>query len=211
MVNKHTLVRRLQLRVEEFRERDWKFPEGPRIFPGLPRWKYDKFTCWGPVRGCCGIIHRTEAAAKRCVRKDMEEQVDKGLDSDRQVRGIADKHQIEKYDPIVGPGEPIFMHARKREEERLRTRLVSHIRFNLAGHDNTFVEVVFKASIGFLYSVWGQDEQGQYKTENRGPFETRKDCELAAIKYIAHQGGEPISRHHHWEPIDIHNSGIAPK
>ncbi len=63
------------------------------------------YTCVGPVRGCCGIRHRTHEEADRCVRYDSDGEVSLGRHSDRQVV-VAEEHE-ELLPPItytcVGP------------------------------------------------------------------------------------------------------------
>ena len=47
-----------------------------------------EWTCEGPVRGACGVAHRTLDAAVRCIRADQRACQAQGGYSDRSIRRI---------------------------------------------------------------------------------------------------------------------------
>ena len=47
--------------------------------------KTTRFTCVGDVRGQCGVWHRTEAAAEKCIARDHAGCKSQGGYSDREV------------------------------------------------------------------------------------------------------------------------------
>lgn len=66
-----------------------------------------RFTCWGSVRGDCGHVHRTAAAAQRCCDRD-DRDCRRGCPpdgySDRHVRELRDRDELASYDVTRGPG-----------------------------------------------------------------------------------------------------------
>ncbi len=52
------------------------------------------YTCVGSVRGCCGIRHRSRAAAERCIERDERRLASHGCFGDRQVV-LAREHEDE--------------------------------------------------------------------------------------------------------------------
>jgi len=63
------------------------------------------YTCWGDVRGCCGIAHRSIEAAQRCIEEDQKGCEGQGGYSDREIRVVESPGEIESYDVTRGPGE----------------------------------------------------------------------------------------------------------
>jgi len=202
-------VERIQKRVKEYRQKNFAYPH-KKIFPEQtkPSWEYERFTCWGPRRQCCGKVHMTPEHAQKCIHKDRAQQHEKGEASDRMVRGL-DTKKIPDFDERIGPGIPIFAWEQEAEELRLISRLVGHIRFTHPDTQDGFVEIKFRPHDGYYYSTWGTDTDTRrvYVTPFVGPFETLKAAELTAYEEIKRQGGDPISRHIHWLPTDWYNQG----
>lgn len=65
------------------------------------------YTTWGPVRGDCGHVHRSLDAAEACLNRDGRECKSAGGYSDREVRVITSRDEIESYDVTRGPGKTI--------------------------------------------------------------------------------------------------------
>ncbi len=65
------------------------------------------YTTWGSVRGCCGHAHKTVEAAEACIDKDHRDCASQGGYSDREVRSIESRKELENYDVTQGPGTPI--------------------------------------------------------------------------------------------------------
>src|SRR5574343_492783 len=67
------------------------------------------FTTGGPVRGCCGHMHRTAGAAHRCATRDDARAKLQGRDcySDRRARRVSSREELRGYDVTQGPGEPL--------------------------------------------------------------------------------------------------------
>lgn len=51
----------------------------------------DKWTTYGPVRGCCGHRHRSERTARAYLRQDAEGCATQGGYSDRRVVRVGDE------------------------------------------------------------------------------------------------------------------------
>lgn len=64
------------------------------------------YTTWGGVRGGCGHLHRTREAAERCLERDRRGCEAQGGYSDRVIRVVASRRDIEAYDVQRGPGVP---------------------------------------------------------------------------------------------------------
>lgn len=62
------------------------------------------FTCWGSVRCGCGVAHKTEEAAEKCIAADQRGCESQGGYSDRRVREIDEAGQATKYSVTRGPG-----------------------------------------------------------------------------------------------------------
>ena len=60
------------------------------------------YTTWGPRRGGCGHLHQTLDAAERCLQQDHKKQ-----DSDRHIRCVLSRNEMENYDRELGPGKPL--------------------------------------------------------------------------------------------------------
>lgn len=65
------------------------------------------FTTWGSVRGCCGHAHATREAAEACLQDDRDGCAAQGGYSDREVRALASRGELQRYDVTRGPGEPL--------------------------------------------------------------------------------------------------------
>lgn len=64
------------------------------------------YTTWGSVRGDCGHVHGTREAAQRCLERDRRGCAEQGGYSDREVRAVSGRRDIESYDVLRGPGMP---------------------------------------------------------------------------------------------------------
>ena len=65
------------------------------------------YTCWGSVRGGCGIAHRSLQAAAACIRRDARGCKRQGGYSDREPREIDRRAEARCYDVRLGPGRPV--------------------------------------------------------------------------------------------------------
>lgn len=65
------------------------------------------FTTWGRVRGCCGHAHLTIGGAIKCLEADQSGCESQGGHSDRKIRWIWTKKDLDNYDVVYGPGDPI--------------------------------------------------------------------------------------------------------
>ena len=66
------------------------------------------YTTWGSVRGCCGHAHKSQEAAQVCADKDHRDcKFWGGGYSDREVRIIESRKDLEDYDVTKGPGRPL--------------------------------------------------------------------------------------------------------
>lgn len=67
------------------------------------------YTTWGSVRGCCDHVHRTEEAAEACISKDRRDCMayHPSNYSDRSIRVIEGRADLESYSTIHGPGEKL--------------------------------------------------------------------------------------------------------
>lgn len=65
------------------------------------------YTTWGSVRGCCGHAHESEDAAGRCLAADRDGCASQGGYSDRTIREIGSRSELESYDVTRGPGEVV--------------------------------------------------------------------------------------------------------
>lgn len=66
------------------------------------------YTTWGPVRGDCGHVHRTDEAAEACIRRDHAGCRKVGGYSDRGVKPLRNRAAVGAYrrgawDVTVGP------------------------------------------------------------------------------------------------------------
>jgi hypothetical protein len=62
------------------------------------------FTTWGSERGCCGHAHKTMRAAEDCIGRDHRGCASRGRHSDRVVRLIRERRELQSYDASLGPG-----------------------------------------------------------------------------------------------------------
>lgn len=74
------------------------------------------YTCWGSVRGGCGHAHRTLAGAEKCLRHDQQRCRQQGGYSDRAIRVIDTREEVEHYDVTRGPGRPLALEEAAEEE-----------------------------------------------------------------------------------------------
>lgn len=65
------------------------------------------YTTWGSVRGCCGHAHESQDAAEKCIARDHRGCASQGGYSDREVRIIESRKELEEYDVTKGPGRPV--------------------------------------------------------------------------------------------------------
>ena len=65
------------------------------------------YTTWGSVRGCCGHAHKTAEAAEECINQDAHGCMLAGGYSDREVRAIESRKDLEDYDVTKGPGKSV--------------------------------------------------------------------------------------------------------
>lgn len=63
-----------------------------------------RYTTWGPVRGDCGHVHRSEETADRCLAADRAGCAAQGGYSDREIRAIQSRADLARYDVTAGPG-----------------------------------------------------------------------------------------------------------
>lgn len=64
------------------------------------------WTTWGSVRGGCDHLHRSPEAAEACCARDDRGCRTQGGYSDRYVRVVTSRRDVESYDVTVGPGYP---------------------------------------------------------------------------------------------------------
>ena len=57
------------------------------------------FTTWGARGGGCGHLNRTIEAAEKCLQRNK--------DSDRHIRRVLGRDEMENYDKKLGPGKPL--------------------------------------------------------------------------------------------------------
>jgi hypothetical protein len=62
------------------------------------------FTTWGSDRGCCGHAHKTIRAAEDCIGRDDRGCATRGRYSDRVIRLIRERGELQSYDATLGPG-----------------------------------------------------------------------------------------------------------
>lgn len=62
------------------------------------------YTTFGQVRGCCGHAHKTVEAAEKCRAEDHRGCKAQGGYSDRHVREIESRRELETYSLPQGPG-----------------------------------------------------------------------------------------------------------
>ena len=65
------------------------------------------YTTWGPVRGDCGHLHKTLTAAERCMVHDQRGCRRQGGYSDRGIREVANRAELDSYDTTRGPGKHV--------------------------------------------------------------------------------------------------------
>jgi len=62
------------------------------------------YTTWGSIRGDCGHVHRSYAAAETCIERDQRGCATQGGYSDRTVRLVCGRRGVQRYDVTLGPG-----------------------------------------------------------------------------------------------------------
>lgn len=67
------------------------------------------FTSFGPIRGGCDHVHKTLFEVVECIEHDRSGCRGQGGYSDRQIRIINDKKEIQSYDMTVGPGRKLLL------------------------------------------------------------------------------------------------------
>jgi hypothetical protein len=65
------------------------------------------YTTWGKNRGCCCHMHRTLAAAKKCLEDDKMLFRRNREKSDREIREVKSIDELREYDIDDGPGVPV--------------------------------------------------------------------------------------------------------
>ena len=65
------------------------------------------YTTWGPIRGCCGHLHRTYETAVRCISRDHRGCVKQGGYTDRMLRVVDSREEIDAYDVTRGAGREL--------------------------------------------------------------------------------------------------------
>lgn len=63
-----------------------------------------QYTTWGRVRGDCGHVHDSLLEAVDCISRDQHGCQQQGGCSDREVRIVDGRDEIEHYDVTIGPG-----------------------------------------------------------------------------------------------------------
>ena len=58
------------------------------------------FTTWGRTRGCCHHRHRTLESAASCLRDDQRQCQALGLGSDRSIRLLARREDVDRWDDV---------------------------------------------------------------------------------------------------------------
>lgn len=62
------------------------------------------YTTWGPSSGGCGHFHKTRLAAVACLTEHELRCRKAGGHSDRTVRWVLFRKQVQEFDPERGPG-----------------------------------------------------------------------------------------------------------
>lgn len=65
------------------------------------------YTTWGPVCGDCGHTHRTIEAARKCLNKHQRGCEMQGGYSDRNLREVSGRDEVQTYDTTRGPGKRV--------------------------------------------------------------------------------------------------------
>jgi hypothetical protein len=63
------------------------------------------YTTWGSVTGDCGHLHRSPEAAGACLDQHGHDCRTQGGRSDRQVRVVRSREELDNYDVTRGPGD----------------------------------------------------------------------------------------------------------
>ena len=65
------------------------------------------YTTWGPVRGGCGHAHRSLRRARGCLSLDRGRCEAQGGYSDREIRRIGSRSDLDGFDVTRGPGREV--------------------------------------------------------------------------------------------------------
>ena len=100
-------LRRLKAVVAHYNKHNGRSPGDLRVVERVT--PVERWTCWGPVRGGCGKIHRMEEAAIRCCHKDAaacKSSFNQGAYSDRRPGKITRDTLGEVKEALSHDGDP---------------------------------------------------------------------------------------------------------